>query len=293
MRQDKPLSESGIVTAIFFATVVVFIFRIARRILHLIQMIDFYNNNKPDPFREPVDKKRTKKLQEIVGRDDEPVVHFLTGDTILNAFSDGSKHIYYSVPLEKMCTEDELIAVLLHEYGHYKEKHNIHRYKTYLFEELMFHSCMVGISLAVGIPIFRLVIFLMQLVLTDSQLDHYYRKDFSHKHEYMADSYATKYGYGKDLISLFKKLEALEKKEICKLLSVSQCEAKLEELNKDAEHPTYQDRIKKILADVTPKFISGKTTDDQKRFSKLVEKLSSDFHNKTLPKLEKKNGRLS
>ncbi|NLE05667.1 MAG: M48 family metalloprotease [Crenarchaeota archaeon] len=135
--KNKNLNESITITSVFVVSFVIFILSIMGRILDLIRIYKYQKSNDPDRFEHPIDQKRTKIVQKIINNNQEPIVHFVTGSPELNAYSDGSIHIYYTIPLERLCTERELIAVLLHEYGHYKEKHISHRYKTYLVSDLI------------------------------------------------------------------------------------------------------------------------------------------------------------
>ena len=135
-----------------------------------------------------------------------------------NAYFSGfgkKKRIVLFDTLMKQMSEDEVVAVLAHEVGHYKLKHVIKGMVFGLFTTaIMFYifSLFVGnpifvqavgvseSSFAIGLIIFSIlfepvsaVIGLIQTIL-------------SRKNEYQADAYAAKHGYGAPLVSGLKKL---------------------------------------------------------------------------------------
>ncbi len=284
--KKENLSESIAAGGVLLlASCTVSILLILRRILHLIYLNDYLKNIKPSPFDNPIDEVRTKKLQKIVNSTTEPIVHKMKIGDYVNAFSDGSIHIYYTVPLEKMATEDELIAVLLHEYGHYKEKHVFHRYKTHLVSELILQAALSGISAIIGLNAFQIVLFSLKFLLTDEVLTKIYTLLYSQTNEFVADSYAKKYGYEKHMISFLKKIEDEEKKKYCKSIPTDACLDRLKDLHKGSTHPTSAERIKKLLSKIIPKFVSVRGK-DIKKFRIGVKKLGEDFFRTKLKNID-------
>ena len=131
-----------------------------------------------------------------------------------SGFGKKKRIVLYDTLLNQM-NEEEVVAVLAHEVGHYKHKHVIKGMVFGLFTTaIMFYifSLFVGnplfvqsvgveeSSFAIGIIIFTIlfepvsaVIGLIQTVM-------------SRKNEYQADAYAASHGYGNQLISGLKKL---------------------------------------------------------------------------------------
>ena len=131
-----------------------------------------------------------------------------------SGFGKKKRIVLYDTLLNQM-NEEEVVAVLAHEVGHYKHKHVIKGMVFGLFTTaIMFYifSLFVGnpvfvqavgveeSSFAIGLIIFTIlfepvsaVIGLIQTIM-------------SRKNEYQADAYAASYGYGEQLISGLKKL---------------------------------------------------------------------------------------
>ncbi len=187
-----------------------------------------------------LDEKFTKIMQKILSDDGVVVRAIKTKE--LNAFNAGSKNLYYTLPLKKMLTDKELIAVLCHEYGHYEGKHMKKKITAYFCGDCIAAAVavMVG-TMMPGLSNFVAYLWTMAGVTT------LYAVTQGRTHEYYADSYATKKGYGKELISALKKFDKYIRKMICEGLTKSECDTLVEMMHTFDEHPTLKKRITNIL----------------------------------------------
>jgi STE24 endopeptidase len=124
--------------------------------------------------------------------------------------------VLYDTLLEQMNTE-EIVAVLAHEIGHYKHKHVLKNYAFSLpFSLLLFYllgwmlnSDVLAQALGGEKAVFHLnAIAFFTLYTPFSTMLDLAGNILSRKFEYQADAYATKYGFGNQLISGLKKLSA-------------------------------------------------------------------------------------
>lgn len=140
--------------------------------------------------------------------------------TKANAYFSGwgprKRIVLYDTLINQMST-DEIVAVLAHEIGHYKHRHVIKGlFFSLPFNLLLFY--LLGLTLkseypsqALGgiSPAFHLnaIVFFTLYTPVSSAFDLVVNL-FSRRHEYQADAFAVKYGYGEFLISSLKKLSA-------------------------------------------------------------------------------------
>lgn len=271
MKKKDPLLES-LGLAVSGLTVAYFLVQIIKRIFVFMYFHLIYKNINPDEYDYPIDDDRSMKLRKIVG-DDTMIVHSIPSAQYVNAFSDGTKHVFYTVPLENMCTERELLAVLIHEYGHYKEAHT----SKYIMGEFLFSVVGEGIIIgalavfmAAGFPI---IIFqvLFQRMGIPAEI---YEQLFSKKHEFIADSYAKKFGYQDGLISFLKKLEVEEKRKYCRLLDENKCNEKLQKMHKWSTHPSNKDRVEKLMTKLLKMLPFGPNAAKMKNAIRIMDGLA-------------------
>ena len=119
-----------------------------------------------------------------------------------------SLNIFIGVPLLKALTPPEMVATLLHEIGHtFNSTSNI----SYLYVKMV--KELLSLSFA-GYAYLRIVNVIEQFlpVFYFGTLALVYGITITqHRNEYNADKYAVKYGYGDELISVFKKLDSTVK----------------------------------------------------------------------------------
>ena len=101
-------------------------------ILTVISYIISFVLYKFSTARKVLDKKLTEKVKTIVNED---VIVFKVKDDSINAMNAGTKRLYYASGCRKYLTEPEIISLLLHEFGHYKEKHFFKRVTVYINEK--------------------------------------------------------------------------------------------------------------------------------------------------------------
>jgi len=170
--------------------------------------------------------------------------------TKANAYFSGlgpkKRIVLYDTLMEQMTTE-EIVAVLAHEIGHYKHKHVLKGYVFSLpFSLLLFYllgwmlnSDVLAQVLGGEKAVFHLnAIAFFTLYTPISTLLDLSGNILSRKHEYQADAFAKKYGYGTQLVSGLKKLSA---KSLSNLMPHPLY------VFFNYSHPTLYQRITKIL----------------------------------------------
>jgi STE24 endopeptidase len=112
-------------------------------------------------------------------------------------------------------SENQIVAVLAHEVGHYKLKHvYIGLFMSLLQSALMIWLLSVAVSkpelsmaLGASSPSFYMGIVAFGLLFSPiSTITGIISNIISRKHEYQADDFAKKYGYGNELINGLVKL---------------------------------------------------------------------------------------
>jgi Zn-dependent protease with chaperone function len=157
-----------------------------------------------------------------------------------DAFHAGTKSIYISAALVKDLTKRETIAVLLHETGHYLNSDS--NKTTYLY--LPIHKIVFYMILSTALVFIPLTVILFFVS------EPFFLKLLNKKNqraEFLADSYASELGYGKDLMSALDKFFNKLKAEVCKeSKDKKMCEIKLfddHKNNKDYQsHPDFFER---------------------------------------------------
>jgi Zn-dependent protease with chaperone function len=200
-----------------------------------------------------VDSKRSKKLNEIIkplGVKKNFQVHIVP-QKAPNAFTPGGKHVYITSGLLKLLNEREVEAVLLHEVYHAIDLHIIKRMATefplyYLCAPLAVAAAMGAAALGPVALILGMIVFSISLGILKIPLSVI----IGRRHEYGADNYAVKAGYGKDIASALNKLEKMLTRmsagqscgKVCKVIR------RIDEAMD--EHPSTKKRIEKTLKDV-------------------------------------------
>lgn len=192
----------------------------------------------------------TIKLRKIVGNGGIEV-YILDKNKQLNAFADDAAIYLTPAMLKKLSTREQL-AVCLHEYGHFIEKHEKQLKRSYIIGDIC-----SGILISVVAGFFPIAETLMAHFGLASSVAtaKVVNAKVSRPNEFAADSYAKQYGYKKDLISALQKLEEEFDKEFKKIsckklfggrLDEDKCEKKLEKYKKadiGGTHPTFRERI--------------------------------------------------
>lgn len=185
------------------------------------------------------DKKYTKIIFDITK--DQNIRVYSIDMPEPNAFSVFGKNVYYTTSLQNMLTEKELIAVLLHEFSHYKNKDAMKMYFMTTIPSAIFSIIVGTISKKDAVTFFT-------SILGRILISCYLKRTKGRKYELRSDSDAAKYGYGKYLISSLKKLDEYLRKQICKNnMSKEECDKLIESMHTLDEHPMLEERIKNIL----------------------------------------------
>jgi Zn-dependent protease with chaperone function len=208
-----------------------------------------------------VDEKMTNAIRKIVG-DDTVVVYEILNLDIVNAYNCGKSELFYfSGLVDKLKLSDrELMAILLHEYGHYVNRDMNRRITKYVVSQFSLNVIFIFIGLYFPMSFLKFFIILMSRVIGED-ISHKIISRSERKSELLADSTAKKYGYGNDLISSFEKLLDYSMKKFCSSsMSTAQCLKKLESSNMWDEHPPTTERIEKLkdkIASICKYFISS------------------------------------
>ena len=167
----------------------------------------------------------------------------------------GSEILEYSTPYE-------LTAILLHEIGHLTE--HTTRIQKLLLERLFKIKYIADVWSK--IPILN-TIFTPLLILTTRTLSF-----TNHAHEYNADRFAVKYGYGDELANWCSKHLKMQKKEPQKLSVLMRITKFIDSWFDDSDHPKFEKRIVAIVNDMETKY--------RKQYSSKQIKVILDKHYK-------------
>lgn len=210
------------------------IYNIGKVVSFIMSAAAFHRSIKVDPIR-------SKRVNKILNSGNTWIVHQFP-DPVPNAFAITGKHVFITTGLVNILNEREQDGVLLHEVWHNKD---LHMWKKIATESaltylIIFVSVTSTLTIFPGLGI--LVAFLMKNIFSIA-----YARIMGRRHEYAADEYAVQYGYGKDLISAFEKMEKWAKTKSSNQPCGTVC--KLERTISRAidEHPPTKKRVETIL----------------------------------------------
>jgi len=222
----------------------------------------------------------SQKLKTITS--DDKVEVYLIKEKSPNAFNAGTKSLYITSGAFKIWNNDEIISILLHEYGHRKK---LHIQKDLIFKAIKRASIFTIIfANLLTLPFFYFGVH------TSRYIDFLYTRIIGRRHEYQADLFSVKYGYGESLISAFKKIDNLIKVKVCKNLGKNECDARLRDLHSDDEHPLFIDRIQRLLSANVMKIVKNFSMGGLKMAINFLGKLSTfakNYPNLLLTTLQK------
>ena len=215
-----------------------------------------------------VNEKLTKKVRDIT-KDDRVEVLYVNDDDVVNAFSDGTTTLYiYSGMVKRLgLTEGEVISILLHEYGHYQDKH------TQKNISLIIGSLFLGAYLGTLVGKLNRVSGgdLLEMTRSGTGLGMIVavlaKLPMGRKFERYADQMMVNFGYKKEAAEAFKKLDFYMRREICKKVSIQsgECSKMIKDLHMMDEHPETRERINTLLSsDVPQKSLKLATKDIKK-----------------------------
>jgi Zn-dependent protease with chaperone function len=216
---------------------------------------------KPRKIKKTVeDEKLTKKLRSIV-KDDSFHVYEVDLDSPNAYVTIKRNSLFYTGKLKEILTEDELIAVLLHEYNHHKNKHVGKNFAiigssyimTFLIDKAIieklnqqYEKSAAGTS---GIY------YALALFYSSAVFMHLPLYIAGRRFEIKSDAYAAKMGYGDELVSALTKVYNYSPPEVDDsrwnsiLKQVSKWSERLRKLTtlSGDVHPDLDSRIKNIV----------------------------------------------
>lgn len=216
-----------------------------------------------------IDKNLTAKIRKITGDNDIIIFRCLYDE--VNAFCDGTPNLYYFIGIVKQLklTEDELMAIMLHEFGHYAEKH-VRSSQVKIVGSTSLLAAAVNL---INIP------DMLRILLT-SYINLLVMLPLSRSlkwTEVEADTYPGKYGYGKAFISSLKKIKKYMYKEMCPGMSTRECDEYMESLHYWDEHPSPNERLKNLGSKIIRLAMSFITLGKKEKVSLLISKLKKVF----------------
>jgi len=204
-----------------------------------------------------VDKKRSKELNDIIKKMGVKKIFsvHIVPQKEPNAFTPGGKHVYITSGLLKLLSERESMSVLLHEVYHAIDYHIIKRMATEF--PLYYIAAPIAVAAATaagiatgGLAIIAIMTGTIVFSITMAFLKIPLTLLLYRKHEYDADNYAVKAGYGKEIASSLSKLE----KAYIKATQGHKCGAICKVIRRIEEsmdeHPPIRKRVEQALKNV-------------------------------------------
>ncbi len=168
---------------------------------------------------------------------------YIMEDKIPNAFVVMGKSIFITSGLQKILSEREIMAVMLHEISHLK---NNDSFKRIVSKSVLGSIVLASLSFVIGLPAMFLTILLYYLFANELSTIIINRTLGRH-HETQADNFAVKHGYANELASALKKLEKVFKRLEAKFECDRFCQL-LKKINESlGEHPPLKKRTENIL----------------------------------------------
>jgi len=192
------------------------------------------------------DKKREKELKTILKDGKDWKVYIIKEDSP-NAFCIATPRMFIHTGLIKILTDEEVMAVMLHEAGHIKHHDmwkNFAAQHTFMGMLVALAFATAGSAAAPGLAIALMVMMVMHILGIQHKI---FALTLGRKGERSADSMAVKYGYGSQMASALQKLE----KWITGTKAKRPCGRTCQIMGKvDAaldEHPPLKKRVETVL----------------------------------------------
>lgn len=194
------------------------------------------------------DKKLSKKISAITGKQYKVIIINKSDPDAYCFGGIGGRSLYICDSLIKMCSEDEVLAICLHEVGHIK---NLDTLKGILLNLgaigfVMMAPFKIYLNKSINIKI-RNVAGILCFIIIIAVYTGGHDTIIGKLNEYRADKEASKYGYGKPLASALTKLEEYYEKEFIKT-KPWKITILLRKIEKILDvHPSTKNRVKKIF----------------------------------------------
>ncbi len=201
---------------------------------YLYQIIKAYNDLWLSSKRDIKSERNVKEFLNQNGYNDLGFkLYTLNIEGVSNAFTIGDYIFFTEEMLAEDFTNEELMAIAIHEYGHYLKRHT---YITFIRRNAFI---LLALTIASGMGSLFYSIMAFFLLMNAGNITN---TIMSKEMEIEADNIAVKLGMGDILVSALKKLyyqpESKISTFIYKILSFFE------------EHPSLETRIKKILLDI-------------------------------------------
>jgi len=237
-------------------TVIIFCANIVRMFIEYFMLV---KSSKPDL---PFEKKFKNILLELGENRGSKIVKIRSTAGEPNAFCSAGKNLFYTNTLKKMLTERELVAIMLHEYQHFKSVHNyinLISISTGNIINFIIWICMWGGGY---VP-------LIMLLLMNSIFKISYDITIGRLMEYSSDGYAARSGYGDNLISALTKLKKYTEKRQEKMTKIGKVLYKIAEAIDI--HPSFKNRFEYILKQ-KEKYEGSNVKENVKKLKNIVAK---------------------
>jgi len=213
--------------------------------------------------------KMSKRLREITS--DPNVTIWKVHSKEVNAFNAGGSQLYYFTGLVKQLklTDGELMAIMLHEYGHYKGKHVLKMQLAIYPSYFIFTFIFKYLTKVDSIESAFMAILPLNIIMK------IYGVTFGRRHETESDRAMVEYGHKKEALSAFKKLYMYVRKEVCGQMDIpsssKECKNIIKELHALDEHPDFETRIDNISNTKMIKMLSAKIMSKLKNILPLLK----------------------
>ncbi len=188
------------------------------------------------------DKKLSAQLKKILKDGKDWKVMVIVGKDP-NAFCMVRPYVFISTGLMKMLTQDEVMAVLLHEAGHITNKD----IWTDIIAKNSLLSILLGVAGTMLGPMGMGVLLLIYFYGGDSFINVIFARIIGRFKENRADSFAVKHGYGDAMASALSKLDKFIKKMLAKEECNKMCQIGRKINDAIDEHPPFKERIERVL----------------------------------------------
>jgi len=236
LKEEENLNEIDPVTAgAAYALASGTVWTIAMLVSFLLATAQYRNSVKIDP-------KLSKRINDILKSGSKWIVHIFP-DAGPNAFAIGGRHVYITTGLLKILTERESEAVLLHEVYHNKD---MHVWRNVAAESSFLYLCafIAATAMFAGLvwPLALIMFHIMRLSFRTI-----FARFRGRYFEIKSDEFAVKHGYGSELISALKKIEAWAKEHMSGQPCGKICQLERQISEEIDEHPPVKKRIEIIL----------------------------------------------
>lgn len=235
-------------------------FMLGYAIIFLINMSIYFLRSKLVVFdKKGLLRKRDYELelQDIIKKKHNVKIYIQRRDQgVFNAYAVFDDYIVITQSLEQHLNKREIMAIILHEYGHIINKHVVKSYVAYNFSVLVIlgiFNILLNITGAFSATntFYRILLNIVIVIFGANVADIITKRTVGRRYEYIADSYSKKFGYERDMKSALKKLDVYLRKVVCRSVSDNniygaECDKLIERIHTLDEHPPTKNRLEKL-----------------------------------------------